>query len=55
MQTWKNKKKTVMALIWTFQSSCKVDEANVDTSSFVESISWWIWALEAWALLAIVN
>jgi len=27
----------------------EVDEANVDTSSFVESPNRWIWALEAWA------
>ena len=49
MPTWKNKKKMVMALISTFQSSCKVDEANVDTSNSMESFSWWIQALEAWA------
>ena len=27
----------------------KVDEANVDTSNYVESSNQWIWVLEAWA------
>ena len=27
----------------------KVNEDNVDTSNFVESSSWWIWAVEAQA------
>ena len=34
--------------------SCdKVDEANVDASSVVKSSSQWIWALEAWGMVAI--
>ena len=35
-------------LLWVMSVS-NVDEANVDTSSFVESSRQWIWGLEAWA------
>ena len=32
-----------------FDAADKVDKANVDTSSPMESSNRWIWALEAWA------
>ena len=37
--------------VWALNLSTKIDEANVDTSNFVESINRWTQVLKAWACL----